>query len=175
MKLLALIAILISSPAYAKVSVGDTRPVPFLEAQSNAWTAADISKIIPTDLDETKDDEVAAKVGDHAFQSWINSPLGQSSTVGRTARKVDNALKTEMVVSGADKIDHKFTFQVLAFQSISRVKYKGWLNAEVNFDARSRKGSFEITEKIWHNKKFVISHSANNEEDLSSVGLRWNW
>lgn len=179
MKLLFFIAILSSQAALAKVSVKNTRPVHLPTAPSNAWTSEDVGKIIPTDMGNSTDaGHVALKIGDRTLQSVLNSPNIKNSSVGRTATKVQDTMKTEMIVkSGSNKsaVDHKFSFQVLALQAISKFNYSGWLNAELNFDARAQQTNFEISEKVWNDKDFVISHSANHRQDLSSVGLRWNW
>jgi hypothetical protein len=179
MKLFVLIAVLSSQAAMARVTLKNTRPVPLPQVETNAWTSADVGRVIPTDLAATSDGgEVALKIGDHALKNLLNSPAIKNSTVGRTATKVQDNLKTEMVVSsGAGKkaVDHKFTFQVLALQAVSRVQYKGWVNAEVNYNARAKESNVELTEKVWDNKEFVISHATSNVQDLSSVGLRWNW
>ncbi len=169
MKLLVLVAFLVSPAAYGKVSLEGTRPVPLPETPSTEWTSADVGKIIPLNLkDEMPNEEVVSRVGDHAFQNWLKSPVGKASSVARTAHTVQNTMRTEMAWE-----KHKFAFQVLAFQGVSQLRYTGWLNAELNFS--SSKTNFEISEKIWKNKRFVISHSADNVQDLSSVGLRWNW
>jgi hypothetical protein len=178
MKLLVLIAFMAAQTVYAKVSVLETRPIPLPRVPSNSWTMEDVSRIIPTNLEATGNgDIVAQKVGDFAITNYLNSPLVKNSSVGRTAQKVQDTMKTEMVLGGEEegRVDHRFTFQILALQSVSRVQYKGWLNAELNFDGRAQQTNFEISEKVWKNKDFVISHTANHEQDLSSVGLRWNW
>ncbi len=179
MKLLTLLTVLISQVALAKVNVANTRPVQLpIAAASNAWTYSDVQQIIPTGMSGSNDaGYVASQIGDHAFQSFWNSPRMKNSSVGRTANKVQESMKTEMVVKSDDKnsVDHKITFQVLALQAISKLQYTGWINAEVNFDARAQQTNVELTEKVFKDKDFVISHSATTTQDLSSVGLRWNW
>lgn len=170
MKLLFLLTFLVSTQvAHAKVSVEDTRPVPLPEAPVMSWSSSDISKVIPLDLtDEMPNNEVINRIGDNAFQNWLNGPVGRNNSVARTALRVQNSMKSEVALR-----NHKFTFQVLAFQGASRVKYTGWLNAELNYSSNQTK--FEISEQVWKNKSFIISHSADKIEDISSVGLRWNW
>lgn len=181
MKLLIVFTVLIFQAAQAEVALNTTQPIQLPQAPAANWTQADIGKVIPTDMQDSNDQNaVANRIGDHAIQNWLNSPVMRNSSVGRTAHQVQDAMKTEVVVqggssSGKASIDHKFSFQVLALQASSRLKYTGWLNAQVNFDSRARETIFEVTEKVWDDKDFVISHTANQVQDLSSVGLRWSW
>ena len=177
MKLMIFLSILSSQVAFAKVTADNTSPVQMPQAPSNAWTQEDVSKVIPTDIKSSEDAGfVATRIGDHAFQAWYNSPTGKNSTLGRTASTVQENLKTEVALKGEEgAVEHKFTFQVLALQAISQLRYSGWLNAALDFDARAHETKLEVTEKLWTNKDFVISHTASADRGLSAVGLRWNW
>lgn len=177
MKLILFLTVLSTQAAFAKVTVQNTLPIQIPQAPSNAWTKEDVSKVIPTDMHDSEDAAfVATRIGDRAVQAWFNSPTGKGSAVGRTATTVQENLKTEVAVKSEEgAVEHKFTFQVLALQAISQIRYSGWLNAALDFDARARETKLELTEKLWTNKDFVISHTARADQGLSAVGLRWNW
>ncbi len=178
MKLIILFTLLTSQIALAKVNVKNTYPILIPKASSNGWTQEDIGKVIPTDLQNSNDAGfVATRIGDHAFQAWFKSDAVKNSPVGRTAETVQETLKTEVAIKSDDKdaVEHKFSFQVLALQAISKIKYSGWLNAAVDYDGRSNEAKLEISEKLWNDKDFIISHTAKAEQGLSAVGLRWNW
>lgn len=183
MKLLILtLSVLMTLPSLAKVKLEETSPILIPKSPEPAITSKDVEKIIPIDMNESKDmGYVASKIGDQTLQTWFNQPEVRNSSIGQTAAKVEESMKTEVEVKGANEnsVDHKFSFQVLALQTKTKVQYTGWLNAVLNYDARFRETVFEINEKIWNNKQFFISHtnrgSAELDTDLSTMGLRWSW
>ena len=178
MKRAILLTVLISQAAFAKVTATNTTPIQIPQAPSNGWTQEDVSSVIPTDMSSSNDTAyVATRIGDKAVQAWFKSPTVKNSQIGRTADTVQENLKTEVSVGGQDptKTAHKFTFQVLALQAISQLRYSGWLNAALDFDARAHETRLELTEKLWSNKDLVFSHTAKADQGLSAVGLRWNW
>ncbi len=178
MKLIILLTVLSTQAAFAKVTAQNTSPVQIPQAPSSAWTQEDVSKVIPTDMKGSDDaGYVATRIGDQAFQSWFNSPSVRNSSIGRTANTVQESLKTEVSLKGNDEtaVEHKFTFQVLALQAISQLRYSGWLNAALDFDARAHQTKLEVSEKLWNNKDLVFSHTASADQGMSAVGLRWNW
>jgi prophage DNA circulation protein len=178
MKLLILLTLLTSQAALARVDVKETTRVEIPTAPSTAWTADDVSKVIPTDMKSSSDAGfIATKIGDRAAQAWLSSASAKDSSLVRTANKVQNSMKSEISVKGqqTNSVEHKFTFQFLAFQAVTQLRYTGWLNAAIDFNARANETKFEITQKMFTNKDFVVSHIANSEQGLSSIGLRWNW
>ena len=60
-------------------------------------------------------------------------------------------------------------------QALTKLEYKGWVNAAVNYDARAAKTEAEVSEKIFNKQDLVISHAISREENKSQVALRWNW
>lgn len=141
-----------------------------------------LNRTIPGNLAPTQNEsEVVRRFGDQAIQNWLNSPEVKNSSFGKAASQVESAMKVEASIQsapispGADPIDHKFSFQYLALQSQTKVEYKGWTNAFFRVDSSKSETAFEISEKIFKNKDFVLSHVKNPIEDRSSMGLRWNW
>ena len=169
---------LCSSLAAAKVDVKKTVPMVIPTQQyANVVTSKDVEAVIPLDLQASDNaGYVANKVGDHALQNWLkNSEMSRSSVV-RAAARVENAMKTEVALPSSDPqgTQHKFSFQFLALQAVTKLEYKGWLNGAVKHDSREGKTSAEVVEKMW-DKDVVLSHTASSHEDVSAVGLRWNW
>ena len=167
--------------AEAKVRLSQTKPIQIpVNELDRPITSKDVQKVIPLDLRPTTSSSyVASKVGDRALNLWINSPAVQDSALGRTKNQVEQTMKTEVSVAGtgegANKVEHKVSFQVLALQATTRMTYKGWVNAEVNHDVRNRSTLFQVSEKVWDNKDVTLSHMANTDEGVSSVGVRWSF
>lgn len=171
---------LLSCPCWAKVDLSSTVPVKFPEETGAAGlTDKDIQKLIPLDMKPTTNATyVATRVGDKAVQAWLNSPTVKNSAMGKTAAQVENSMKTEVAISQdteEGKVNHRFMFQIQAFQSTAMLKYRGWVNAAATYDARAHASVVEFTEKIWNDKDLTLSHTASNSEDVSALGVRWTW
>ncbi len=177
------------SSAYKKLNSKKMKQVVFPEkVELNEYKAEDYAKFLPRNLENSGNEAyVANRFGDLALQNIFNSPQVRNSSFGQTATKVEKAMKTEVSINGAKNkakgaaassdpgIEHKISFQVLALQAQTKLEYKGWTNATLKHDARASETGVEISEKVWHNKDLVLSHTKNNIEDKSAVGVRWNW
>ena len=178
------------SSAYKRLNSKKMKPVVFPEkVELNEYKAEDYAKFLPKNLENSQNEAyVANRFGDLALQNIFNSPQVRSSSFGQTATKVEKAMKTEVSINGAPKnknkgaavsadpgIEHKISFQVMALQAQTKLEYKGWTNATLKHDARAKETGVEISEKVWHNKDLVLSHTKTDVEDKSSVGVRWNW
>jgi len=154
------------------------------KVEMNELKPEDYVKFLPNNLQNSSSEAyVAHRFGDVALQKFFDSPQVRNSPMGQTATKVESAMKTEVNLSGAGKkdgtskpkVEHKISFQVLALQAQTKMEYKGWTNAVLKHDARAKETGVEISEKILHNKDLVLSHTKNDTEDKSSLGVRWNW
>jgi hypothetical protein len=175
---LALFILLIfTGEAMARARLSRTVPIAIPKNELAAsFTSKDIEKIIPLDMHATDNaDHVAQRIGDRALQMWFDRPEVRNSAMGRAATTVEEATKVQAEFGGDEPEDvhHRFSFQVMALQAVTRLQYSGWLNAAMNYDARVGATIVEVTEKIWTNKDFVLSHKAASGEDFSSVGVRW--
>jgi hypothetical protein len=141
-----------------------------------------LNTTIPGNLAPSQSEtEVLRRFGDQAIQNWLNSPEVRNSGFGKTASRVENAMKVEASIKsaplspGGQAIDHKFSFQYLALQSQTKVEYKGWTNAMLRMDSGKNETAMEISERVLKNKDLVISHVKNPIENRSTMGLRWSW
>ena len=120
---------------------------------------------------------VISKIADNSLSFlWDNSGF-KNTSVGRAAEKVEKNLKMEMnfTDSSPSKTQHKFAFKILALQALAKLEYKGWLNAALNYNARSALAEAEVSEKIFKQQDFVFTFASTREETKSQVALRWNW
>lgn len=170
-----------SGAAWAQSGVAKAQPIQIpVNEVDQSMSSKDVQKVIPLDMRPTGDfGDVAERVGDRAFQSWLKSPSIQNTSLGRTAHQVEQTMKAEVSLTDPSmdeqSVHHKVGFSVLALQAVARMTYTGWVNAELNHDMRSRATLFQITEKVWSDKQIVLSHTANQIQDTSSVGLRWSF
>jgi hypothetical protein len=141
-----------------------------------------LNSTIPGNLGPSQNEsEVLKRFGDQAIQNWLNSPDVRNSSFGKAASQVESAMKVEASIQSAPSvpgqapIDHKFSFQYLALQSLTKVEYKGWTNAQFRIDSGKSETAMEISERVFRNKDLVVSHIKNPTENHSSMGLRWSW
>lgn len=155
------------------------------KVEMNELKAEDYLKFLPNNLQNSSSEAyVANRFGDVALQKFFDSPQVRNSSLGQTATKVESAMKTEVNLGGSGKgdansakpkVEHKISFQVLALQAQTKMEYNGWTHATLKHDARAKETGVEISEKVWRNKDLVLSHTKNDTEDKSSLGVRWNW
>lgn len=180
------------SSVYKRLNSKKLKAVVFPEKiEMNEFKTEDFNKLVPRNLENSSSEAyVANRFGDTFLQNIFNSPQVRNSPLGQTATKVESAMKTEVSLNGPSaksnsaavgstyvepRTEHKISFQVLALQAQTKLEYKGWTNATLKHDARAKETGVEISEKIWHNKDLVLSHSKNDTENKSALGVRWNW
>lgn len=169
--------------AQKKLNVENMKPVIFPEKiKDNSTSYEDFVRIVPRDIHNSDSPTyVATKFGDQVMQNFLNSPQVQSSQVGRTANTVQNAMRADVSLgatpssSSPEGINHKLSFQYMALQAQTRVKYTGWTNAAYSHDAKAKQSDVEVSEKIFKNKDLVLNYTKNETEVRNSVGVRWNW
>ncbi len=104
---------------------------------------------------------------------WDTSPI-RTTAVGRAAEKVEKNMRTEVSYK-TNRVEHKISFKVLAVQALAKLEYKGWVNAAINYDARTAKTEAEVSEKISAKQDLVVSHAFMPTGNKSQVAWRWNW
>lgn len=156
------------------------RPVKKLEMPPKKESVFDVqhfsTKILPTALTpgETSDSFVT-KVADNSLALyWEESPLRQTS-VGRVAESAEKKMKLEVDIKDQENTDHKFSFKVLAIQTLAKFEYTGWVKAAFNYDFKAAKTEAEIIESISKNQDLVLSQSKTSDDTSSKVSLRWQW
>ncbi len=148
----------------------------------SAFTKEEINKYLPSQLVATDSSQTnLRKMSDRAMQVWIKSPTMQQFSVVQSAQVVEKAMKAEVGFGGGDpdsdekQIQHKVNFQIQAFQALSKVDYKGYVNASLTYNLRDQTTGLEVREKILRDKDLYVNHSTSKIESLSSVGVKWNF
>jgi hypothetical protein len=137
----------------------------------------DVSQVLPSDLTPTNDSNlVFSKIADRSLSSFFNSEQLRATPIGRTATQVEQKMKQDISIK-ANKIEHKFTFQIQAFQTIAKIDYRGLTNASLKYQASNSTMGLEVFDRLprTKNKDLVISHVANNTERISSLSVRWGF
>lgn len=167
----------ISSHCWAQTYVRPTKKLVMPEKKESTFDVQYFSnKVLPPALasDETSD-SLITKIADNSIALyWQESPL-RNTSVGRAAETAEKKMKVEVDLKDQNNIDHKFSFKVLALQTLAKIEYSGWVKAAFNYDLRTAATEAEIIESLSGAKDLVLSQSTTNTESNSKISLRWNW
>lgn len=186
---LGLALILVSVTARADLSdsrirTSDEMTVMDLTRLNNAMqdqhiTSQDIQSYLPTTIKSgSSETQVAKSIADQSLQTWFNSPSVKNSSVGRAANTVQNNMKLDASTKtgkGLEQVEHKFTMQLLAFQTSAKLEYTGYVSAMINHNLAEKQTDVELSEKVLKNKSLFLNHSMKAADRLSTMGLKWNF
>ena len=165
----------------AKISLHETTPIrlPMIHFRGLAsLTKKEMNKVLLKGVQpEDSAERVMGTIGDNAVQDWLSSDEIQGSSLVQSTKTLEKSMKQEVQFggSGPNSIGHKVTFQYLAFQSLARFNYVGYLNAIVDYDTSRQKTNLELNEKFLGNKDLFLNSTSSEKENSSSLGIRWKW
>lgn len=155
---------------------------PDLIANYNAVKASEkplnMCDYIPTDMTATASSgQVFGRVADKTASAIFNSESFRAMPIGDAATHVEKSMKTDVVLGGdqPDEIQHKFNFNLQAFQALAKVQYTGITNAAVMYYALQSKLSLEVSEKVFGTKDLVFNQDFSHADALSRVSFRWGF
>lgn len=151
-----------------------------LKDQQSRQSKMNANDYIPMDMHPTDDSsQVMAKIADRSVSHIWNDPQVRASSLGRAATKVEKKLTQEVVLgsNAPNEIEHKFNFQVLAFQGRAEMKYEGLTHALVSYQATDATTTFEVFDNLPTalKQQVVLSHELRRDDRLSQLSVRWNW
>ncbi|MFN3696153.1 MAG: hypothetical protein ACK4VO_01835 [Pseudobdellovibrio sp.] len=169
----------LSSNSWADVQdyIRPTKPLIMPTKKESVYDLQDLSlKLLPPKLDAGESsDSFMTKVADNGLALyWERSPLRQTS-MGRAAEKVEKKMKVEVDLKDQNNNDHKFSFKLLAIQTLAKVEYVGWVKAALNYDFKSSKTEAEIIESISQTQDIVLSQTKSADDQSSKLSFRLKW
>lgn len=148
-------------------------------SSSRDTTAADVSKIIPSDMKATNDGSVvASQILDRSLSSWFDSDAVKHSEIGHTAHQVEQSMNADVAFGGKEpeSIKHNVKFQVKAAQQQAQLEYTGYTTAQVTYSAGQDKTDIELREPVRAlGTQVVFNNIATHDDNRKIVSLRWNW
>ncbi|HWU43609.1 MAG TPA: hypothetical protein VN132_09235 [Bdellovibrio sp.] len=168
------------SVCHAEVDIETTRPLEIpVDNVTPKITSEDVAKVIPTDptVRNSSTSTMMTRIADRTINYWYNSTAVKDSAFGHFAQQTQEKLKADVVVPAhsSEGTSHKFSFKIEAFQALAKMEYTGWMNAAINYDAKTSLTDFQIKEKLFSNKELLLSHKASKDQDLSMIALAWPW
>jgi hypothetical protein len=138
--------------------------------------STDYSKIAPTDLPPGQDSTaVANKVADNTLQYWWNNSGAKNSSLGQGVTTVEKSMQKDVNLgSGAsDAKKQKLNFAVDAFQTQAKLKYEGYGNAEMIYQARDSSVALQMVEKVGRSQDLIFG--VRSSDQSSQVTYKYNW
>ena len=116
------------------------------------------------------------KVADTSVQYWWNNSGAKNSVIGRSVDRVEKTLSKEVVVKTTER-SHKLNFTVQAFQSIAKVTYEGFGNAEMYYQMRDSVLGIQMREPIGsgNTKSITVGQTIKPNEQVSEIKFNLNW
>lgn len=175
-------ALMISTPSKVFYGEDGKSLSPELIANFNQIKAhdkpLDVSQLIPMDMEPTDNSgRVFSQVADRSLSTFFNSQAVRESAVGQTATSVEKKMKKEVVIGSGDShsTQHKFNFNLQAFQALAQIQYTGFTNAALKYKIAENKLALEVFEKISSHQDLVVSHTMSTSDQLSQVSMRWSF
>lgn len=146
-------------------------------------TGEDIEKVVPIKKLVEEDDmgSISRKMLDQGVNSFLQSDYVQESSLGKTAKSVEEGVRTDIHFGSSDSdIKHKVSLQYQAFQQEAYLKYAGLLNFNIKYKFQNQDYVAEVVQNI-DEKEFVLGHEVVTDDyyktkaDVSSMSVRWNW
>jgi len=130
---------------------------------------------VPTNMTATDSaGSVFSHIADKTASTYFGSEAFRSMPIGGAATQMEKTMKADVVIGGnqPNEIQHKFNFNVEAFQALAKVQYTGIADAAIKYYALQSKLSFEISEKLGLRKDLVFGQDFSPADRLSQVSFR---
>ena len=166
-----------STQALASIDLASTTRFDYPKQElDKKYSYQEMCSWLPENINRQKDSTTAVtQFADKGLQLWWNSPEVQAASVARTTDRAEKKLRADVTVRDDTKRDHRFSFKVGAVQGLASLKYTGYTNLELRYEARLEKAGVEVSEKIGTNKKIVLGHYLTPLEASTGAALRWQF
>jgi hypothetical protein len=170
---------LIGQQVCARVDYSKTQRLVLPDEVKVTDSAEAVNAILPgAELSGRSESQVTKQILDNSIRLiWRTSPLRYSS-IGQAAQKVEKTVQVEKVIQSSgeeNKVQHKFSFDIQGVQALAQLKYSGWVQAAIRYNARDASSSAEVSERIFHDKDLTLSQTVTAYEATSQVSLSWGW
>lgn len=135
-------------------------------------TYEDVKKVLPYgELKSMQGNDSALKlVADRSLRFWMENSELKNNQLIRKANEVNQSMRAEVKVA-----QHQLTMQYEPFQSVAQFKYRGWLNADLNYYSRESIGDVKIIQNIADSTQIMLQKILSASESKSMIQLGWNF
>lgn len=150
---------------------------------NNTIDREEVELFVPTNIkDGTDGKTVQKKVLDHSFRNFIKGKMTPGSNILKVVQKVEQTMKYNLVETektNEDDIQHKLRFQYKPFQNIAKLKYSGFLNANIEYLLSDSFLQYSLEKDISETAMLQLVQSEDpvspNKSALTMFNIRLSW
>lgn len=153
-----------------------------VEGRKGILTKETFDSVIPHDLKSAQNtNEVRDKIFKKSAESLMKSEMLANTALFKTAKKVEKTTKVDMAVKGKrtsasqQETEHRFNFDVQAFQAKARMMYKGFVDSKVEYRASDDSLIVSLEESLSPSSKIALSHTKDREQTRQLLQYQLTW
>lgn len=127
-----------------------------------------------------RNEKVGKKIMDHTFKSFAKGKLTPNAKIFQTVENLEQSMKYDITIpkSSADDIEHKFNLQYQPFQNMAKIKYRGFLQANIEYFLSDATLECSIEKELSQDMRLAVTHgndglSPNNSDTMSMFLMKW--
>jgi hypothetical protein len=136
-------------------------------------------KYLPLDMTPTDNSgRVAARIMDHALAEFAKDPAFRESSLFRSAQQVNNVVDAKVDLGSTpnvgqrDVTQHSLRFQMKPLDTTATLNYKGWLNANVSYQASANQMNVEVFKELSQSTRIAVLHNQASSQAYSGVSFQ---
>jgi hypothetical protein len=134
------------------------------------------------ELDARRNDKVGKKIMDHTFKNFAKGKFTPNAKVFRTVKNLEESMKYDITIpkTNANGIDHKINIQYQPFQNMAKIKYRGYVQANLEYFFSDAKLECSLEKDVTSDMLVAVTHgndtsSTDVSDSKSMLLLRWEW
>jgi hypothetical protein len=139
-------------------------------------------KILPTHLNEfSQSNEFRDHVIQRSATALLNSDIIRNSFLMKTASQVQESTKMDLSVKSEEgpahekQVEHKFKFDLQALNGRAQVRYSGFVNSRLEYQALTDSLQFSVEEQLSEDARIAISHVRDNIDTRQLLQYQLTW
>ncbi len=174
LKILTVMSVLISVSALADQAQLDS--LDGFNKFQQSLTLVPAKNYLPNNIDEDDNATVATqKILTHNIET-----VGKDASLVKSIQQINNKVGSSILISEADPndenaINHKFAFNLKAFESKATMAYEGLVKAEINYVVSNNNIDLNISKRVTNSTTLSFIVNQNEIETTNLLGFNYNW
>lgn len=157
--------------------------------QEKNISSKDVARYVPTRASgRYKGQKIMQGIGRNVGNAIMKSEFITESFLFKTARKVENTAKLDVSLKAnpkktktkkgeivAKEIDHKFKFDLQALRKKAQIRYSGYFDSRVEYQAKNDTVVVSLEEKLSKNSRIALSHIKDRRQSRQLLNYQFNW
>jgi hypothetical protein len=134
-----------------------------------------------SEQDYERNQKVGKKIMDHTFKNFAKGKFTPNASIFRTVKNLEESMKYDITIpkTKADDIEHKINLQYQPFQNMAKVKYRGFLQANLEYHFSDSKLECSVEKELAPEVLMALTHGNDtispNNDSVSMLMMRWEW